>query len=65
SRCDQICRQNLVQASGYNSKMTKSQGLTAHHFSNTEIQMIPSKIYGNIPHKGSASEMRNSNNQKE
>jgi hypothetical protein len=42
--------------------LLKSQGLTPHHFSNTEIQMIPSKLHGNIPHKGSASEMRNSNN---
>ncbi|OMF84001.1 hypothetical protein BK147_33580, partial [Paenibacillus sp. FSL R7-0337] len=39
--------------------LLKSQGLTPHHLSNTEIQMIPSKLHGNIPHKGSASEMRN------
>ncbi|KQY87324.1 hypothetical protein ASD24_05540 [Paenibacillus sp. Root52] len=33
--------------------------LTPDHFSETVIQMILSKIHGNVPHKGSASDMRN------
>ena len=35
------------------------RGLTPHHFSDTEIQLIPSDLHGNIPHIGSASDLRN------
>ena len=34
-------------------------GLTPHHHSDTSIQFIPSDLHGNIPHIGSASDMRN------
>ena len=34
------------------------KGLTPHHLSSTVIQLVPSKLHGNIPHIGSASEMR-------
>ena len=33
-------------------------GLTPHHYSDTIIQLIPTKLHGNIPHIGSASDMR-------
>ena len=32
--------------------------LTPHHYSNTIIQLIPTSLHGNIPHIGSASDMR-------
>ena len=36
----------------------KENGLTAHHLDNETIQLIPSDLHNNIPHKGSASDMR-------
>lgn len=36
----------------------KNIGLTPHHFQNTVIQLVPTKIHSNIPHIGSASDMR-------
>ncbi|WP_208349846.1 HNH endonuclease [Pseudaestuariivita rosea] len=33
-------------------------GLTPHHHSDTLIQLIPTKLHGNVPHIGSASDMR-------
>ncbi|CAH1225974.1 hypothetical protein PAECIP111893_05308 [Paenibacillus plantiphilus] len=39
--------------------LLKQAGLTPHHLSETVIEMIPTKLHGNIPHKGSASDMRN------
>ncbi|MEK4059758.1 MULTISPECIES: hypothetical protein [Paenibacillus] len=39
--------------------LLKQVGLTPHHLSETVIEMIPTKLHGNIPHKGSASDMRN------
>jgi len=37
----------------------KEHGLTAHHYSDTVIQLIPRALHGNIPHIGSASDLRN------
>ncbi|MGO2681683.1 MAG: RHS repeat-associated core domain-containing protein [Proteus vulgaris] len=35
--------------------------ITPHHFSTTEIILVPTDLHGNVPHIGSASDMRNSN----
>ncbi len=37
----------------------KELGLTPHHKSATEIQLVPTKLHKNVPHIGSASDMRN------
>lgn len=39
----------------------RDKGLTPHHYSDTVIQLIPTDLHGNIPHIGSASDMRRSN----
>lgn len=36
----------------------KEVGLTPHHLDNVTIQFIPTKLHGNIPHIGSASDLR-------
>ena len=36
----------------------KSMKLTPHHFSNTIIQLVPTDLHANIPHVGSASDLR-------
>jgi hypothetical protein len=36
----------------------REKGLTPHHLDNNTIQLIPSKLHGNIPHIGSASDLR-------
>ncbi|WP_052699531.1 HNH endonuclease [Tritonibacter mobilis] len=36
----------------------RKAGLTPHHHSDTVIQLIPTKLHKNIPHIGSASDMR-------
>ncbi|MFV0379201.1 MAG: HNH endonuclease [Anaerorhabdus sp.] len=33
-------------------------GLTPHHTSTTSIDLIPTDLHGNIPHIGSASDLR-------
>ncbi|ASE98381.1 HNH endonuclease [Burkholderia cepacia] len=38
--------------------LLKEKGLTPHHLSTTEIQFIPSDLHGNVPHTGSAADMR-------
>ncbi|MBO2535596.1 HNH endonuclease [Rummeliibacillus suwonensis] len=39
----------------------KEKGLTPHHKSSTEIELIPTDLHGNIPHIGSASDLRGGN----
>jgi hypothetical protein len=36
----------------------KDRGLTAHHASPTTIQLVPSKLHNNVPHTGSAADLR-------
>src|SRR5699024_7997939 len=36
----------------------KEKGLTPHHKSATEIELIPTKLHRNIPHIGAASDLR-------
>ena len=38
--------------------LLKEKGLTPHHLDNNTIELIPSKLHGNIPHIGSASDLR-------
>lgn len=39
-------------------KQLSKDGLTPHHLSNTEIELIPTDLHGNVPHIGSAPDMR-------
>ena len=39
-------------------KVLSEKGLTPHHLNDTTIQLIPTKLHGNIPHIGSASDLR-------
>ena len=39
-------------------EVLKKMGVTPHHYSDTQIQLIPSALHNNIPHIGSASDMR-------
>lgn len=36
-------------------------GVTPHHANTTRIQLIPKDLHGNIPHIGSASDLRGDN----
>lgn len=45
---------NKTQAKNWLSE----QGLTPHHLDDKTIQLIPTKLHGNIPHIGSASDLR-------
>ena len=36
----------------------RSEGITLHHRSKTIIEFIPSKLHKNLPHVGSASDIR-------
>jgi len=38
--------------------LLKQNGLTPHHYSSTEIQLVPTDLHANVPHIGSASAMR-------
>uniref|UniRef100_UPI00403FF945 HNH endonuclease n=1 Tax=Thioclava sp. GXIMD4216 TaxID=3131929 RepID=UPI00403FF945 len=39
-------------------ELLRQRGLTPHHFSDTVIQLIPTDLHANIPHIGSASDLR-------
>ena len=54
----------IKEVKGFNSnkeaeKLIKSKAVTVHHKSTTEIEFIPTKLHENIPHIGSASDLRN------
>ena len=38
--------------------LLKDVKLTPHHYSNTIIQLIPTDLHANMPHIGSASDLR-------
>ena len=40
-------------------RLLSERGLTPHHFDKQTIQLIPTDLHGNVPHIGSASDMRN------
>ncbi|RMC30117.1 HNH endonuclease [Paracoccus alkanivorans] len=55
--------EQLKEARGLSSnnaarQLLRDAGLTPHHSSDTVIQLIPSDLHNNIPHVGSASDMR-------
>ncbi|WP_286149050.1 T7SS effector LXG polymorphic toxin [Paenibacillus sp. FSL R5-0490] len=55
--------EKIMQLKGYKSMnqakvWLKEKGLTPHHKSTTEIELIPTDLHGNIPHIGSASDLR-------
>ncbi|URM33145.1 HNH endonuclease [Cytobacillus firmus] len=55
--------EKIMQLKGYKSMnqakvWLKEKGLTPHHKSITEIELIPTDLHGNIPHIGSASDLR-------
>lgn len=37
------------------------KGVTLHHYSDTEIQIIPTDLHSNVPHIRSASDLRGGN----
>ena len=37
----------------------RAKGLTAHHRSETVIELVPTKLHGSVPHTGSAADLRN------
>ncbi|KAA6446751.1 hypothetical protein FZC77_22530 [Bacillus swezeyi] len=36
----------------------KEKGLTPHHLDDVTIQLVPTDLHGNVPHIGSASDLR-------
>lgn len=55
--------QNLMKIKGFKSEnqakeWLKKQGLTPHHANKETIQLVPTKVHKNIPHIGSASDLR-------
>ncbi|MEX0136654.1 glycohydrolase toxin TNT-related protein [Bacillus nitratireducens] len=55
--------EKIMQLKGFKSKnqgkaWLKEKGLTPHHKSSTEIELIPTDLHANVPHIGSASDLR-------
>jgi len=55
--------EKIMQLKGFKSMnqakvWLKEKGLTPHHKSTTDIELIPIDLHGNIPHIGSASDLR-------
>ncbi|MGG0454572.1 hypothetical protein ABEY64_00365 [Bacillus mycoides] len=55
--------EKIMQLKGFKSKnqakaWLKEKGLTPHHKSSTEIELISTDLHANIPHIGSASDLR-------
>jgi len=58
----------MVENEGFQTKAEAQKWLsendiTPHHLSNTEIQLVPTAL-NDIPHSGSAAQMRNEDNNK-
>lgn len=53
-----IAKQKNLSSPTAAKKLLKEQGLTPHHLDTQTIQLIPTKLHGNVPHAGSASDMR-------
>ncbi|GLI86629.1 hypothetical protein ANABIO32_44660 [Rossellomorea marisflavi] len=56
----------IMKIKGFNSQnqakvWLKEKGLTPHHKSATEIELIPTDLHANVPHIGSASDLRGGN----
>ncbi|MCX0355699.1 hypothetical protein LI064_14355 [Clostridium perfringens] len=55
---EKIQQQYKLPSKNAAKKLLKDIGLTPHHKSPTKIELIPSDLHGNIPHIGSAADMR-------
>ncbi|XOQ15210.1 MAG: LXG domain-containing protein [Shouchella clausii] len=55
---EQIQHQYNLPSKNAAKKLLKQAGVTPHHKSNTVIELIPTDLHGNIPHIGSASDLR-------
>ncbi len=53
-----IAEQKNLRSANAAKTLLKERGLTPHHFDTNTIQLIPTDLHGNIPHVGSASDMR-------
>ena len=58
--------QQMVDDMGFKTKneaklWLSQNNLTPHHFDNETVKLIPTDLHGNIPHKGSASDLRELN----
>ncbi|WP_212751647.1 HNH endonuclease [Halomonas sp. ATBC28] len=53
-----VARQRNLASPNAAKNYLKEAGLTPHHLDNVTIQLIPTKLHGNIPHIGSASDLR-------
>ena len=56
---DKLQKQRDLQSKNKARELLKERSVTPHHKSATEIEFIPTKLHGNVPHIGSASDMRN------
>ena len=55
---DAIAVQRGLPSRNAAKELLRQQGLTPHHLDGTTIQLIPTDLHGNVPHIGSASDMR-------
>ncbi len=55
---EQIMKSKNLSSKTQAKKWLSQKGLTPHHASLTEIQLIPTDLHKNIPHIGSASDLR-------
>ena len=55
---DEIQQQYNPPSKNAAKKLLKKAGVTPHHKSNTVIELIPTELHGNVPHIGSASDLR-------
>ncbi|WP_160154008.1 HNH endonuclease [Microbulbifer sp. ALW1] len=53
-----VAKQKGLSSPNAAKNYLKEAGLTPHHLDNETIQFVPSKLHGNIPHIGSASDLR-------
>ncbi|QMV16216.1 S-type pyocin domain-containing protein [Vibrio spartinae] len=58
---DEIANAKNLSSSHAAKTLLRDKGLTPHHHTLTEIQLIPTDLHSNIPHIGSASDMRSHN----
>ena len=55
---DYVSKQKSLTSRNSAKNYLIEQKLTPHHFDKSTIQLIPSKLHKNIPHIGSASDLR-------
>lgn len=55
---DYVAAQRGLSSRNAAKNLLRELELTPHHLNNTTIELIPSRLHGNIPHIGSASDLR-------